>query len=429
MTLDEVISLPPLLQPARKVKLSEDETWHGKNVVAHRHEYRIAVDRLNNATHVSAWTPDNKRIGMLSTRTTSDNVGKDYLSISRVEVDTKHRKKGIGLAMYKALLCNLSPDWKGIGSYLPDQANRRQVPKIWKRIGGHIHPNNSDHVIANRIDEKADHMQADRERFQRVLASYKDNVAKLKKYLDDPALADLKKRNPELWSSLSVYMGDLENKIASQKRYFSSFHRFKTTDHDDDMEFFFGEGLRLIKAWFAGWLMRKLKPDTEVNLLRALKVAQKLAPADDMVLYRVMSVEDYDAVSHLKQIRTGINSIQSWTTDYRSAMRFFRTQYAQGETMVVSDDGIIGSEDVAANRDFVIVKAKLPKSMIMWTSHTVDSIEDYSMHAADSKLYPHYFNIPDSIHEYAYQKEIIVYVPSNNPIAIIEMKLISKKIK
>lgn len=139
---------------------SEADLWNGKNVVAARHGYRIAVDNVGDAAYVTAWTPDNKRVGVLSTRTTPDNVGRDYLSVSRVEVDPKHRNKGIGLALFRALLDQLAPKWRGIGSYLPDQVNRREVPKIWRRLGGRVHPDNEDHIVADR-PHTAIHSQVD----------------------------------------------------------------------------------------------------------------------------------------------------------------------------------------------------------------------------------------------------------------------------
>lgn len=127
--------------------IMESELWNGKNVVNRIGDYFIAVDDPECATYVTVWTEANKRVGSLSTRRTPDRVGQNYLGISRAELDPKHRGKGLGLAMYKALLTHLDPRWKGLASYIPDQANRKQVPKIWKRLNG---IRMDDHIIANQ---------------------------------------------------------------------------------------------------------------------------------------------------------------------------------------------------------------------------------------------------------------------------------------
>lgn len=127
----------------------EVEEWNGKHAVDRRGDYVIAVDDPEDCTFVSAWTADNKKVGSISTRRTPDTIGRDYLSISLAEVHPKHRGNGLGSAMFKALLAHLAPRWKGISSYLPDQANKRQIPAIWKKLGGR-RPENADYVVVDR---------------------------------------------------------------------------------------------------------------------------------------------------------------------------------------------------------------------------------------------------------------------------------------
>lgn len=126
------------------------EDWNGKQIVAQKNGYRIAVDDLDDASYVTAWSEDNKKVGSISTRRTPDAIGKDYLSISLAEVDPKHRKKGIAGAMFKALLAHLAPRWKGISSYLPDQVDKKAIPTIWKRLGGRLHSDNADFIVVDR---------------------------------------------------------------------------------------------------------------------------------------------------------------------------------------------------------------------------------------------------------------------------------------
>ena len=122
--------------------------WNGKHVVAQIGEYRIAVDQPGNAGYVTAWSPDNKVIGTLSTR--GGHLKDEYLGIGLANLDKKYRGRGLGLAMYRALLSNLAPKWKGIASYLPDRSNRKQIPKIYRRLGGFIPKGWEDYMIIPR---------------------------------------------------------------------------------------------------------------------------------------------------------------------------------------------------------------------------------------------------------------------------------------
>lgn len=124
------------------------EEWHGKHVVQQIGQYRIAVDSPGRATYVSVWTPDNKCVGNLTTR--GGHLRDQYLGIGKAELSRAHRGKGLGLAMYRALLANLDPQWKGIASYLPDRSNRKQVPKIYRRLGGFTPKGDEDHMIIPR---------------------------------------------------------------------------------------------------------------------------------------------------------------------------------------------------------------------------------------------------------------------------------------
>lgn len=138
-----------MTQMKRWITLCEEDTdtWNGKHVVQQIGQYRIAVDARGLATYVTVWTEDNKRIGSLSTR--SGHL-KGYLGIGLAELNRSHRGKGLGLAMYRALLANLDPRWQGIVSYLPDRSNRKQVPKIYRRLGGFVPKGNEDYMIIPR---------------------------------------------------------------------------------------------------------------------------------------------------------------------------------------------------------------------------------------------------------------------------------------
>lgn len=121
---------------------------HSKNIVYDNGSYRIAVNDVNNANYITLWYLNNndwKKVGTLDASTNDINVkdrnGK-YLSIRTVDIDKKHRGLGYGYKLYKALFDFSNDDIKGIYSYLPNRANKKQVPKIYKRFGS---DNNEDY--------------------------------------------------------------------------------------------------------------------------------------------------------------------------------------------------------------------------------------------------------------------------------------------
>lgn len=121
--------------------------WQGKNIQWCDGTYAIAVDDPHDATYVSVWTEDNRCIGRLTTR---GRVLSNHLSIGTSELDKRHRGRKIGYLMYQTLLSCLSPKWKGIATYLPDQVNVRQVPAIWKKLGGYSPAGNGDFLVSDK---------------------------------------------------------------------------------------------------------------------------------------------------------------------------------------------------------------------------------------------------------------------------------------
>lgn len=124
------------------------EEWNGKYIVGMSGDYRIAVDDPDDATFVSAWTADNRKVGSISTRRTPDRVGREYLGISLAEVAKKHQGNGLAKLMFRALLRHLAPRWKGVASYLPDQVNQKQIPAIFTKLGGR---EMDSHIVIDRI--------------------------------------------------------------------------------------------------------------------------------------------------------------------------------------------------------------------------------------------------------------------------------------
>ena len=130
------------------------ELWNDKHIVWSQNGVRIAVNDPDDATYVTVWTDDNKRIGAFSTRGTRTVNGKRYLMISTIDLNKKFRGQGIGHQMYRALLVHMAPNLAGLISYLPDAVNAKQVPRIHHRLGAQIVPDEADfHIIARPLAE------------------------------------------------------------------------------------------------------------------------------------------------------------------------------------------------------------------------------------------------------------------------------------
>jgi hypothetical protein len=97
--------------------------------------YKIAVDDVNNAEYITLWKTDtdtgkDKKMGYLRLY----NSGDDFLSVSEISIDRGSKGLGLGLEMYKVALKYSSDKIKGIKSYLPNRTNKKQIPKIYKKL-------------------------------------------------------------------------------------------------------------------------------------------------------------------------------------------------------------------------------------------------------------------------------------------------------
>lgn len=120
--------------------------WNGRTIVWRNDLYAISVDDIHDARYVAVWAKDRK-IGQLTTR------GKQlpgYLAIDSAQLDKRHQGQRLGYLMYKHLLKYLSPRYRGISTYLPDQVNVKQVPRIWKSLGGYSPEGQSTHMVVDR---------------------------------------------------------------------------------------------------------------------------------------------------------------------------------------------------------------------------------------------------------------------------------------
>ena len=114
--------------------LAVDE--HGKNIVWREGAFFIAVDDAQSATYVTLWRDGVRgKVGFLRLTPGREHSTREYAVVADVEILPKYRGKGLGHRLYETALVFADPKFKGIASENPDRANKRQVPKIWKRLG------------------------------------------------------------------------------------------------------------------------------------------------------------------------------------------------------------------------------------------------------------------------------------------------------
>lgn len=121
-------------------------TWNEKRILWTNGEFYIASGNSTN-TYLTLWNSENKNVGLLDTRIINKE-GKKRAKINMVNVKSSAKGNRLGLQLYKTLLEWLPDDVVGICSYLPDRSNRKEVPKIYKRLGGYI--KDDDHAYIDR---------------------------------------------------------------------------------------------------------------------------------------------------------------------------------------------------------------------------------------------------------------------------------------
>jgi 8-oxo-dGTP pyrophosphatase MutT (NUDIX family) len=97
--------------------------------------YKISVDDVSDAQYIALWRTNintglDKKVGTLKLHKTSD----DFLNVSYIYIDAGNKGLGLGLEMYKIALKYSDEKIKGIKSYLPIRSNKKQIPKIYKKL-------------------------------------------------------------------------------------------------------------------------------------------------------------------------------------------------------------------------------------------------------------------------------------------------------
>lgn len=121
--------------PARAPRgvLRVDE--HGKNIVWEQGAYAIAVDNPQDAGYVNLWH-EGKRVGAMSLGRGRNSGTRGYKTVASVEVEKGHRGRGLGKQMYRVALEFVGEQYRGIGGEHEQRSNSRQVPAIYRALGG-----------------------------------------------------------------------------------------------------------------------------------------------------------------------------------------------------------------------------------------------------------------------------------------------------
>jgi len=136
--------------------------WEGKHIVWEKDNFKIAVNTIDHPNYYTVWTDDNKQIGHMSLRPVRKKKSK-WMYIESVEIDRKYRNQGLGMDLYRVVLQTIDPEYLGLYSYLPNVANKKQVPAIHRRLGG---------VVAD-----GDEMFISRKQLETITEDFDDEIA------------------------------------------------------------------------------------------------------------------------------------------------------------------------------------------------------------------------------------------------------------
>jgi len=105
----------------------------GKIIIWDNSIYSISVNDISDATFIALWY-DGKRVGALELVNTS----LDYIKVSNVSIQKKHRGMGLSRQLFRLALIFIDANKKGLCSYLPDRYNKKQIPKLYKRFNSFV---------------------------------------------------------------------------------------------------------------------------------------------------------------------------------------------------------------------------------------------------------------------------------------------------
>lgn len=107
-------------------EMQEDK--FGKLVAWEDGDYKISVNSEDNATYSALYYKD-KKIGDIQTR----NFGiKDALGVNSIDIDPKHRNRGLASKLYSAIAKYMDSKYEYIMAYNPEIVNPK-MKKWWKK--------------------------------------------------------------------------------------------------------------------------------------------------------------------------------------------------------------------------------------------------------------------------------------------------------
>ena len=118
--------------------LQKDDS--GSPIAWEEDKYRITL--YNTSNYFNAYLMYNekswKQIGSLKTKISTKKINDTqikYAEVSTISLHKEHQNKGFGTQLYKILLKYLPDDIVGIGSNLQYRINKKEIPKIYQKLG------------------------------------------------------------------------------------------------------------------------------------------------------------------------------------------------------------------------------------------------------------------------------------------------------
>lgn len=112
----------------------------GSPIAWEEDNYRIII--YNTSNYFNTYLMHNqkpwKQIGSLKTKISTKKINGDkikYAEVSSISLHKEHQNKGFGTKLYKTLLKYLPDDIVGIGSNLQYRINKKEIPKIYEKLG------------------------------------------------------------------------------------------------------------------------------------------------------------------------------------------------------------------------------------------------------------------------------------------------------
>jgi len=126
----------------------------GSPIAWEEDNYRITLYITSNYFNVYLMHNEKpwKQIGSLKTKVSNKKIKGDtikYSEVISISLHKEHQQKGFGTLLYKTLLKYLPDEIAGIGSNLLYRINKKEIPKIYEKLGYQSYNDGDFQLIKN----------------------------------------------------------------------------------------------------------------------------------------------------------------------------------------------------------------------------------------------------------------------------------------